>query len=392
MNEQFKGYIEEYGGKHGPLLYFRERVPNGADLVPPMEIANLQDLVNRQIDRGIAGGVKTACRELGVNKFIARTSLKGFGDFDGLVDAMPTMRDFPVHLLDNPSYPGGVADSLMDECENPRLRRYAEKEGIKFDPANVTVSFSPQFDYPLSTITEHPNRPKITMVDVYKPLVDRGDTYEELNESVTGTMNYEGALPMRENESHFSSSRLENAMMIRRIVEEAGVLDHEDMAYQYEGASRKDKPDWLLQIRAFAPRRIADFTLGGYDPCIEEFGGRIMGITPKEGISLPHLQVEERDEAVRFEEHNPSLLYFLSLYPWGATPKLKLTEQLQNIRGYALPSKPALSHQNTRFAQACLRCDYGFVELGDSPRSFLFKLGDTLRIISDGITRVIERV
>ena len=71
----------------------------------------------------IARGIRAACEELGVEEFIARTSLKGF----------------------------------------------AAREGEIFDESDVTVSFSPQIGFPHSTITEHPNQPERTMIDISRP-------------------------------------------------------------------------------------------------------------------------------------------------------------------------------------------------------------------------------
>lgn len=387
MNEQLRNYVDDYGGKHGPLLYIREHITGGADLVPPMEVTNLLELSQRMSAPEIARGIISACRELGVEEFIARTSLKGFGDFDGLVDMMPTIQHIPLRVLDE-SYPPCVARTLLDSCQDPGLKRFAAGEGVVFDESDVIVSFSPQIGFPHSTITEHPNQSERTMVDIYRPFPPY-TTYEaSKNMSLNDTVNFDG--DEIQNRHEFDEELFLGGLQVRRLMREADILDHDLSAYQYEGACRGPAPHWLVQIRLFAPKRQADFVLGE--------GGvygrtKVMGITTEEGVPLVFVQGDKRKSATQFENDNPDVQYLFNLATDGSTKKLQLDDQTVNMRGYSVALKPFLSHQNTRFAQSCLRHQNGFVELNTSLLPYRnIENGTVIRVICDGVRRVVKKV
>jgi hypothetical protein len=388
MNEQLTRYIEEYSGKHGPLLYIRERVKGGTDIVPPMEIANLVELSERITAPEIARGIRSSCKETGVEEYIARVGLKGFGDFNGLVDAFPTDQHLSLTYL-NDFWPTGVARILLGKCQNPALKEFARREGVILNEQNLVVSFSPQIGFPHSTITEHPNQPGVTMVDIFRPFPPFEIYEKSQNMSFTDTVNFDG--DKIGNRHEFDAKLFQAGLQVRKLIEDAGILDHETSAYQYEGACRGDEPHWLVQIRSFAPRRQADFVLERGD---HSFGrSKVMGITPEEGLQLVMLKADKRKEAVDFEKANPNTQYLLNLDWKSTTKKLQLSDQLKNIRGLAVEFKPFLSHQNTRFVQTCLQAPNGFVELnGGSLQYRTIETGALVRVICDGVRRVVERV
>lgn len=386
MDSQFRKYVDEFGGKHGPLLYIRDFVSGGTNLVPPMEISNLAELACRDVAPDIVRGIRSACKELEVNEYIARTSLMGWGDFNGLVDATPTISHIPLGTLEQGNYPSSVARTLLDMCKNPDLINFAANEGVAFDPSRVTVSFSPQLPFPHSTITEHPNRPDVTMVDISRPAGD-GSYRDFGNVSETDTATFENErLPYR---SLASPELMRAGLNVRQLLMEAGFLDHDHCSYQYEGACRgAEVPHWLLQIRFFAPRVNPDFELERGSKAIGRT--KLMGVTPRGGTVMKYFPAMFRAEAVDFEKENPHTSYLLDLATVATTNPLTLSDQLRNVLGYVVAEKPFLSHQNTRFAQRCLRQPGGFVELNTFHPQIAAAPYSDVRIICDGTRRIIE--
>jgi len=136
-------------------------------------------------------------------------------------------------------------------------------------------------------------------------------------------------------------------------------------------------------VRDFAQKRIGDFRLDKKrKPWLRNFG-----VTPKDGIRLRVVKVHLRGEFAKFEEENPCVDYLLTVE--NTTADLQLTDQPTRMKGY-LVFKPALSHQSTRLVQMCLRNSHGVAFLfnpGDSDRLIH---GQEVRIISDGVSNLIE--
>ncbi len=397
MNSKFREHIEEYGGKHGPLLYIREQVSGGRNLVPPMEIANLQELSQMRTAPELTRGLRAACAEVGATEFIARTSVPGFpGDWSALVDAEETISHLPVGVLTD-DYPPSVARTLIEQLEGPYgFKKFAKQDGVELDLSKVTVSFSPQLPYPHSTITEHPNQPETVMVDVHRPFppYKTYDRYEgSRGMALSEAVNFVGE-EMRGRLITNNEELFDAGLDTRRLIIEAGLLDHGLEAYQYEGACRgNDLPHWLLQIRLFAPRRVADFELP--QGKLVYGRNRLIGVTPPEGIELVYIQGETRQRALDFEQKNPNVPYLFDLAAKGTTQRLTLQEQLLAIRGYVVSLKPYLSHQSTRFAQKCLaHPGGGIVDLSSSTVGDYkeFQDGDLIRVTCDGSRKLVESI
>jgi|GEM_PF-3408839 hypothetical protein len=394
MNKGLRSSIDEWGGKHGPLLYIREQLPDGETLVPPFELANLSELASKRDVPDLCRRIRAACLDMGVTEFIARTSYPGIpGDWDKMVDVIESIARIPIHLLDGSNFPTGIARSLFEQCKDPRVISYAEGEGIDYDPSKVTISFTPQLPLPHSTITDHPNRPELLMMDLSQPIGGSGAGRSLHNMSESDAVNFEYGsrvtIP-----TLFDPHLFDAAYGTRLRLRELGILDEDDMAYQLEGAFDLSKRHWLVQIRAFSERREADFSLDKGD---RTFGRqRLMGVTPKEGLELTYLKGRERKEAMKFEKTHPGEAYLFDLNRDASTPRLAITDDPMHMAGYAVQSKPYISHQATRFAQRCLRAG-GIVNLHAGSSSLVYRrmgleTGDRIRVFSDGNKQHVERV
>ncbi|MFA6024778.1 MAG: hypothetical protein WC777_06335 [Candidatus Gracilibacteria bacterium] len=396
MDRILREYIDTYGGKNGPLLFIREKIPGGPQLVPPMEIEVLGDLHTKRQVPELCRAIAAACEELKTDQYIARTSYPGRGgrgDWEGLVDAMPTLSHIPVETLEGGNLPASIARSFYEKLLDPRFLAFARKEGIDFDPDKVTIAFSPQVPFPHSTVTDHPNRSEFTMVDIAKPLDDAISYKESGNLSTSEDRDFEGGAEAQGfsflRKGIFRPDRFSTAMRTREQIREWGILDDETEAYQLEGACRGEGAlHWILQLRLFAQRRTPDFSLDQN----QYIAGRILGITPSDGMVCTVLHAGTRIEAGIFEDENPGVPYLFVLETSGVTQPLTLSDQTTKMVGYKPKDKPYLSHQNTRAAQEVLLRPYGLVDLSRTTAAYSgFVTGDQVRIISDGRTRTIER-
>jgi hypothetical protein len=291
---------------------------------------------------------------------------------------MPTIPHIPIHVLGD-NYPTSIAKTLMDGCTNPDLHEFARREGFDFDPAKVTVAFMPQLPFPCSTITEHPNQPGVDLVDIYAPF--DGPTLRESNYMTwKESINYLDGKP--DMKVRRFPKEMPPSLTMPSWVREAGVLDHNTTAYQWEGACRGEHPHWLLQIREFAQKRSADFRFPTPD-FLEHT--RFFGVTPKEGITLIYVSVRHRSHFKFFEQPSPDIPYFLEVEWNNNTSPLQLEEQPNHMHGFQLRMLRSLSHQATRYTQIALRNPHGLVAVGGTDDRFgAFKTGDKVRITADG--------
>lgn len=374
MNEGLKQYIEEYGGKHGGLLYFRDQVEGGQQRVLPFELLMPGDQFTRENMRG----VQAACRESGTDKVIVRTSEQA--DWAGMVDTMPT-------VVCEKGWAGlgwgikRVIEKVRQQCHDPGILEYARREGNGYDPNRVTISVAPYVrptrSTPQMVVTEHPNEKGTNLVDLAWPDAPGSSHFDHSSFDYVDGNN----LSYDWNED-VSEALAQSALKLQRWATEAGVLSGNE-AFQFEGGLIPGGRAKLFQIRHLAERRVANFQLD------QNAAGtrRRFGITPEEGVVLRVARVGERKKFRDFEVQNPGVNYLLGVE--RTTEPLKITDQPTSMRAY-MGDRAALSHQNTRFVQMSLEDPNGVSAIAVGIGN-ISNLPKTVRIISDGVRQRIER-
>ena len=377
MEAKLKQHIEEFGGKHGSLLYFRENVTGGADRVLPFEILQPGESFSWSARRK----VWAACKDFDTDKVIVRTSEQS--DWAGMVDTMPTM-------IAEQTWFGvrKVVDEIRRKCHDPRVLEYARRESNGYDPDRVTVSVAPYLSpakHPRTLVTQHPNRKDARMVDVSTPYELERNHFRHLSFDFDrrGRLSYAYL-------GDFMRPYAEDGLRLSRWIEDAAQLP-DSQAFQFEGAVFQGNVlpgPKLFQIRHFAEKRSADFALDG-----EKGDSKLMrnfGVTPPEGIQLKVVRTLNRAQFAAFEGAHPGTPYLLSVRQ--TSDDLEFGDQPLSMKGYFPDFKPALSHQATRLVQIALRDPHGVASLIDNLGEDRFQQMSEARIISDGIRQKIERL
>ena len=370
MDQKLREHIDEFGGKNGALVYLRG-LTRGGDYVLPMEVLKSGDSYTGETHRG----VKAACKEVGSDRVIVRTSEPT--DFQGMVDAMPT------EVVEMGWFSRGriakVIEQVRQRCTHPDVLKYAEVEGFGYDPQRVTVSVTPFSGYPHGLVTEHPNQDGVRLVDEWEPY---GGNFGDKNVSadfVNGNMAY----------AYMGQYNFKKYLAVQEWIRESGVLDS-DMAYQFECGSGQSNPV-LFQVREFAKRAKANFEVAH-----SRSGNihRVFGITPEEGIEV--VVARERSRRMLYENVLPEIsdTQPFILAPDQTHSRLLIDEiPDRRMLGYTTKDKPALSHQATRFVQAALRHRHGFAQLMDLDFYERYRYGlPKVRVISDGVRQRVEPV
>lgn len=385
MDSRLVKSIKDYGGKFGPLLHIRDHEKDGQQLVPPLEVFSMDDFLNG--DLGPINSIKRACGELGVEHAILRSGMKGYGDFRGLVDVFPTEPVIPLDKLNVDYLRRVLLPKMLDVLENPLFPIYVESEGFNFDIKNVVFGLMPQFYDYATTVTEHPNQPEKVMVDIRREFGDK----TRFKYGVYDAMDFVADSPTWTRKAHLTlvPDRLFwNANELRHTIHEMGILDPIADAYQFEMIPDNSDNQQILQIRFFARRRLADFEVERNT--VDDLTDRIFGITGKEGIVLPWLNAERREEAEYFESENPGVPYILGLDRDETTRPLELWHKFPQLWGYSV-TKRFLAHQNTRLVQDALRKQEGFAVLRHVHEES-FRTGAMVRVVCDGGSVLMEEV
>ncbi len=304
MNNSLRSSIDELGGKHGFLEWGRD---NGlSDFLVPQEILTPGEAYSEKV----AQRVLRAMEAFGTGEVIVRTSEKS--DWEGMVDTMPTEVCNLRELAE-------VVEQVREQCFDPDLIAYAETEGSDYDPGRVTVSIAPYIPQPHGTLTEHPNQPGVSLMDIFttKPvsldeIILKSDIpyhifgrYSEgkmVSISRTDKFDFQGEKVDEFDLSYASLVKniLQLQLVVRLVnfIREKGI-DLDDEALQFEfGFHPKTKQPLLFQSKFFAKKQLSDFQLDEADGFCEE-GSRIFGFTHPEGITLPIAKKESRSEAIR---------------------------------------------------------------------------------------------
>lgn len=377
MEAKLKQHIDEFGGKNGSLLYFREYVAGGADRVLPLEILAPGENFSWSTRRK----VWAACKDFDTDKVIIRASERS--DWAGMVDTMPTM-------IAEQSWLGvrKVVDEIRRKCHDPRILEYARREGNGYDPDRVTISVAPYLSpekHPRTLVTQHPNRKDARMVDVSTPYELQQNYFRHLSFD----FDRRGRLSYRYQGAGMQPYA-EDGLKLSRWIEDADQLPS-SQAFQFEGAVFQGKISpgpKLFQIRQFAEKRFANFALDGGKG--ESKLMRNFGVTPPEGIQLKVVRAKNRGQFAAFEAAHPEVPYLLSLK--NTSDNLTFGDQPLSMKGYFPDCKPALSHQATRLVQIALRDPHGVASLVDTNAEDRFQQMTEVRVISDGIHQKFERV
>lgn len=146
MNTAFKNDVESYGWKHGGLISLQNN--NFGDRVPAFHLFKYWENITEKQRQELRNWQE----KYNTDTFIVRTS--HFGDWDWLVDVMPTYKDISFNNVDQ------VFEKIQKDLHNPKLIEYAKNEWTDFQPQDCTISIAPYISEEVTTITEHPNTSK----------------------------------------------------------------------------------------------------------------------------------------------------------------------------------------------------------------------------------------
>jgi len=116
METKLQEYIDNLGGKHGAIEYFREHHPELRKYLLWQHVFGIREEVSAQA----MAALERECRALGTDQVIVRSSEKS--DWPGMVGIMPT-KIAPLHgdPMKKEVYP-------YEEAENQNERNYLESQ------------------------------------------------------------------------------------------------------------------------------------------------------------------------------------------------------------------------------------------------------------------------
>lgn len=299
--------------------------------------------------------ISNLCNSFNTQNIILRTTTLGYSDFFAMVDITPTIRGRLSDLL-------MLLDEILTRSRDDKIYDYALQEGVEYNHHRVGISIAPFLHDGSWTLTEHPNRPEVQLIDKI--------------ELSNGRYLHRHGRP--QDSQSIKISRLINS------IRETGLLS-DKRAYQYEGVYHpQTRTPLLTQIRDFADKKTADYDLGS-----NVSADRIFGVTPSDGIVLPIIRRAIREDCI-IEGDNKNTPYIVS--PEIISNPLRML-YAKFMQGYmplsdGLPPNPSLTHQNTRLVQQALRRE-GFAMIDPEIQKGLrdivpmIKDGAYLRIITD---------
>jgi hypothetical protein len=376
LHKEAAAAINEHGAKNGlgPLLY--DKAPDLRDnilQVTPFSIAEgLSGKIVDEISTGLFTHEAHSC--------IVRVGVPGFpGDWGGGVDLVPTTRGVEPHKVRE------IVDGLREELERPQYKAFLEKEGTPFDIEKLSVTVAPEIPGDQVMLTEHPNRDNVTMVDM-------------VGNWGTPVLDFEGDRILYPNPSRIEGRDelvARESLRIMRAVRETGQFPDEG-ALQIElvvKSLRAGLAAFLTQVKYFADRRYANFSLEGRKPG----SARNFGVTKtKEGVILPLKYSDSRGDSSSIDAEMAGEEYLFM--PRSNFEDLTPRELPMSMAAY-LPfiSYHRIEHKATRYIQRALMHENGcaFLDSEWAPgpgMGDLIRNAAEVRIIADGIRHEIEIV
>ncbi len=373
MDPRLETRVDALGGKNGGLKFLGSTSALRDHIVPSI-VLERHDRITANIARLLAD----RCADFKTNRVIVR--LSHADDFYGLVDAMET-KVGKIEDLDT------IIAEVRAKCNDPRIVDYSNREGGHFDPDDVTVAIAPFIKGPRGLVTEHPNLPGVSCVDmVYDDYSDSSSDSHSFMASHSSVDFLNGAaLPIYGGDSSVDAR---DGLELRNIVREAGLFS-DDIALQYEFGLWNDRR-FLYQVKFFANVNETDCSSSEIRKVFDLPNGRgyrNFGITPQDGLVLPCVNGESRSAFRRFEAKKPGVDYAFHLSLEGLTAPLQLEDLPRSMKAY-FALKPPLTHQNARFVQSCLKRDG--VAFLNSPYVLNCEGADNVKVLSDGLNSSVE--
>ncbi len=367
MNKDLRKSIDQFGGKHGVLLYIRQHLPEFKKYVLPLEVF-AWDKSFSLLDRLRYTFKPDYC--------LLRTSHPY--DWYGLIDAMPTVPTFVGDLVASKQH-------CYTECSSDLFRLFAERDGLRnYNINDVTLSLT---EYKkclrLITVTEHPNRDGIYYFDV----VDLKGYEENHPRNSSFVFNEKAETCYQQhwlNAAGFPG--LQNVareiLAVCRSLRDTNVFGNES-ALQFEFGLMGERFSsvgefYLFQVRHFAPfQKVEKFV----DPNRErEFPLRVLGVTPPEGITLNVVSTHWLHISESYEQP-----FVYLRHKADGRLRVAITHQPPpTMRAYFPLGNPALTHNHSRFVQMALR-QGGVAVLGAYFRESGFEDSPIATIYSDGL-------
>lgn len=370
MEKELENAINNYGGKHGPLLYFQ-----GSD--QHIEIADsIVDAVvfsiHEEFTETMFKKIQTLCSQYDSNSIIIRSSERS--DLNRMVDVFPTFQKVKIEFTNIKN----AIDHIRYFCRHS-VKKFAGIEGSDYSPDKVTISIAPQIPQSILTVTEHPNREGVYYFDV-----DRG------------------AMSIPESDYFGSPEKEPYFEKVMAIIEKIRNSFPDNMALQLEfGVYRNNRlthmDPYLFQIRYLGPKKFANYELTRDSFPFEP--QRCFGVLPEEGIVLPIANAyRERVRCLdEFEERKPGVDYVFCPTMTNV-PLCRCDNPSPHMKGYVpliglAGSSPSMQHQHTRFVQRALNAE-GFSIIGIVPANVEEKLSESpsARFFCDGRNVAIDNI
>lgn len=249
MDSGLSRYIAEYGGKHGGLLFARDKWVTVSDISvwKNGENPNLREIHRICYEAAMRTG-----------KIIIRTSVTD--DWRGIIDQMPTKK-FSILGIPKWDLEWKVQEWIADiqatlEEDAAYVQEHAGYEGTHYETKDVTFSLSPYYGDITGMGTEHPNFEDGLLIDAQEiddVTFNEHHRYDLFKwQRVDDSTRSDAWLRSRDTLENVTLLR-ENALRVREAIRKLWV--DQDMTYQFEFCWDKEVyGPVLLQIREFTPK------------------------------------------------------------------------------------------------------------------------------------------
>ncbi len=377
-------YIDKWGGKIGGHLYLRdkggfERFLPDAYVIGADHDFSFQNASDRSPFLEFFG------RDITLKKFIARGSHPH--DHTGLVDVIDSIPNLNFSQVDK------AARTVRERAARPEVMAYARYENADYD-GKIRIMFAEQLrhweyrDLPglRGSVVEHPHAASTYIVELVSPSFGNAVNLDRVvvrDGQMVHCMN-DGDAVRRDalNSSIFRTGEYAQIVDLYRLVRGSGFIGATDsfqMEYGYTKKPASDKEAvQFFQARLFKPFAEPTFSLGIAD----DLSRITFGITPPNGIKIP-LRVYTGSNHAQFARLRRP--YALSM-----APSPRQFNMRSNDLSFMPPPFAAFIGSGHRGA-SLEHLNYRWVQKAPvSILNYREELGGTVRIVSDGLTSIVE--
>ncbi len=362
-------YINKYGGKAGGWFYlrdfggFEEHLLPLYFLPPGADVNEIEDILPEPVQ----------------NNWILRGTHRN--DHYGFVDILDSDKFFGfgesrkavmINLMTK------IKD-MRDNAKRPEIFEYSEYEGQDYD-GEIGIAIQPLNTGMKGSVVEHPNERGTYLIDLVDPII--GHNFYTLDRLVVRGNEVDERDSYIIRVTDFHAEAAEKIVSLYNKVRDTNYIPPE-ISFQMEFGINQDNLDnemvLFYQARPFLMFEEPPFKME--DDFLVKYG--CFGITPEEGVTLPVVKT-------MYHEGVNSIPYDFAWVIQRMTARISAHARPRNMKAF-LPiglRVYSLEHNTYRWV---MKADVSVLDPSDGFEFDELQIGDSVRIISNGLYHMIEK-